>query len=754
MEITLPFHALVSVGYVIIVLYMLQFPEQSKYATVLGIVTTVFITLGYILTASAFKNELSVPVDRGLAVLAIWLAVYFSVRFKTLLGAEVKQKEKFQAILSNAKEGMLILDSMGKLVFSNSFAEQLFGYQGDELIGISIENLVTAPVSFSHSGNWQNYLTKPQDRSLESGHELQARRKDGSEFPVEISLGHFTDSEGSFAIMFVLDLSERKKALESLGEEQKLAQTYFELAPVLFMVLDKAGNITSINHYGSKLLGYLKEEVVGKNWFTTFLSAELRDDVFGYFQKLFTGTATEYQYENPLLTKQGNELEMSWRNTIIKDAHKESVAILCAGTDITQKKRQEKLAIAHHSFIQNQNDQLELKIRNRTSELSKAVHELQIVNHDLEKSQYLLTTVAHHFPDGVIGVLNKDFKYVFADGQELRNIGLLKRDNKGERVFDNIHPVLSSQAEEKLKEVFAGKQISYDAEMEGKTYTISSVPLPDEKSQVNEIMVVIKNITERKRIEKDLLKSVEKEKQLTEMKSKFVTMASHEFRTPLSTILSSVFLLENYRGQELEDNKTEHLSKIKRSVNNLTELLTDFISLGKLEEGKVKVVYSEINVRDFLQELIPEMELIRKSNQAIRFEYTGEENTIQLDKQLFRSILMNLIGNGIKYSAMNDEIKLSVRQTDHELTIKVSDRGIGIPAAEQRHIFKRFYRAHNAANIEGTGLGLNIVKKNVRLMKGKIEFQSKLNAGTTFTVTLPIVKDEPEKSAQRKTQLI
>jgi signal transduction histidine kinase len=134
------------------------------------------------------------------------------------------------------------------------------------------------------------------------------------------------------------------------------------------------------------------------------------------------------------------------------------------------------------------------------------------------------------------------------------------------------------------------------------------------------------------------------------------------------------------------------------------------------------------------------MELVRKGNQTIQCEYSGEEASILLDKQLLRSILLNLISNAIKYSSLDAAIKLSTELTDKELIIKVIDTGIGIPADEHRHIFKRFYRAHNAANIEGTGLGLNIVKKYVRLMKGKIEFESTLDIGTTFIVTLPRIQ--------------
>ncbi len=739
-ELNMP-HVLASVGYVIIVFFILQFPQNNRYAIVFGIVTTLFIVLGYILTASFYKNEPSVPLNRALSVLAIWLAVYFSHRFRRMIDDEVRGKEQLNAIFNNATEGMLIMNKLGEIILINSFAERLFGYGHSELIGTKIESLLPARFHSSHRIQRLQFMDYPKSRPMGSGRELFAIRKDGTEFPVEISLGHFTNQEGTFAIAFIIDLSEKDQSLKAIVQQQKLAHTYFELAPVLFVTLDLRGIILGINEYGAQHLGYQKEEVLGKNWFKEFLNPDIEQDVFGYFLSMVEGANNKMEYENTVLNKNGTELEISWRNSVIRDLNGNIISVLAAGTDITERKKQERITIAHHTQIQNLNDQLEVKIRKRTIDLNQALTELTEANHELTKKERLFKSIAHYFPDGVIGVLNKDMKYIFADGEEMHNIGLLKSDNVGERVFDSIHPALSDQAEEKLKEVFKGSRIDYDITLNNLTYSISSVPLPDENGVINEIIIVIKNITQQKKTELNLYRSIEKERELSDMKSKFVTMASHEFRTPLSTILSSVFLLESYMGTDLENNKANHLGKIRKSVNNLTALLNDFIQLGKLEEGRVKVNLEPVQVRIYLEELVPELELVRKGDQSIHCEYSGEETSILLDKQLLRSILINLISNAIKYSSMDAGIKATADLTDKELIIKVVDTGIGIPADEQRHIFKRFYRAHNATNIEGTGLGLNIVKKYVRLMKGKIEFQSKLDIGTTFIVTLPRIQN-------------
>lgn len=170
----------------------------------------------------------------------------------------------------------------------------------------------------------------------------------------------------------------------------------------------------------------------------------------------------------------------------------------------------------------------------------------------------------------------------------------------------------------------------------------------------------------------------------------------------------------------------------------LNDLLGEFISLGKLDEGKVKATYADVDTKTFIEELITDMETHRKTNHPISYEFIGEERDVLVDKKLLQGIIFNLIGNAIKYSPDDTPIKVVVTVTEHNLEIRVMDQGIGIPKEEHHHIFERFYRANNATNIDGSGLGLNIVKKYVQLLNGTIDFRSEINVGTTFTVILPI----------------
>jgi signal transduction histidine kinase len=352
---------------------------------------------------------------------------------------------------------------------------------------------------------------------------------------------------------------------------------------------------------------------------------------------------------------------------------------------------------------------------------------------ELLKRKKLQEAMAHNFPDGVICVINKERKFVLADGGEMEELGLLRNNRKNENSFLNLETLPL------LKNAFNGEQVYTELKVNNKSYTLNGVPIPDVNNQINEVLVVIRNVTDQKNLENNLIKALEREKELNVLKSQFVTMASHKFRTPLSTILSSVFLLENYTDADYELEKTAFFDKIKRSVHNLTALLNDYLSLGKLEEGKLKVTYTETDIKAFFDEFLQEIGSIKKVKQKIHFTHEGIECTVMTDKFLLKNILTNLVSNAIEYSPHDAEIELAAELKKDTLKIRVTDQGIGIPENEQHQIFKRFYRGQNANNVEGTGLGLNIAKKYIRLLKGTIEFTSQLNKGTTFIAIIPVM---------------
>jgi len=231
----------------------------------------------------------------------------------------------------------------------------------------------------------------------------------------------------------------------------------------------------------------------------------------------------------------------------------------------------------------------------------------------------------------------------------------------------------------------------------------------------------------------ELTNALSKERELSDLKSRFVSMASHEFRTPLSTILSSVSLIGKYTETEDQDKRDKHIQRIGSAVSNLTDILNEFLSLGKIEEGKIQVHFSIFNLKDQLGLIINEIKPILKSGQHILSEHIGETK-INLDHSLLRHIIFNLVSNAIKFSPENANIRVKSINQDNSLSILISDQGMGIPEEDKKHLFERFFRGKNVINIQGTGLGLHIVSKYVELMNGTIEVESELEKGTTFKI--------------------
>ena len=256
--------------------------------------------------------------------------------------------------------------------------------------------------------------------------------------------------------------------------------------------------------------------------------------------------------------------------------------------------------------------------------------------------------------------------------------------------------------------------------------------------KVEERTLILKEALQKlERSQQELSEALDKERQLNEIKSRFVSMASHEFRTPLSTVLSSASLLSKYTAEEDQEKRDKHIKKIKNSVNHLNDILEDFLSLGKLNEGKVAKITDELNLKAVLSETAEEMKGILKKGQRFELHFNGDKMAYT-DKNLFKNILINLIGNAIKFSEEDKLITVKGRISGDDAFISVTDQGIGISEDDQLHLFSSFYRGANAMNIQGTGMGLHIVKRYVDLLGGQIQIQSQLNKGTTVTFTIPV----------------
>jgi PAS domain S-box-containing protein len=399
------------------------------------------------------------------------------------------------SLFENATEGIILTNHEGKIVLVNPAAEKVFGYQASELVDKRIEVLIPERVRVKHEELRRDFYNDPQNRIMGHGRDLYARKKDGTDFPVEVSLSHYQRDNELFVIAFVIDITFRKHIEENMLRQQK-------------------------------------------------------------------------------------ELEK-----------------------VT-------------SDIRRLNMGLEAKVEERTVILKEALMKLEQSQHELSEA-------------------------------------------------------------------------------------------------------------------------LDKERELSEIKSRFVSMASHEFRTPLSTVLSSASLLAKYTGAGDQDKRDKHINRIKDSVKHLNDILEDFLNLGKLDEGKVVAHFGEFNLQELILDTTEEMRGLLKKGQEFVCHHTGSTKAYS-DNKLLKNILINLISNAIKFSDENSPVVVNSAVNNGIAEISVADKGIGIALADQEHLFSSFFRGKNAINIQGTGLGLHIVKRYLDLLRGSVNLESNLNEGTKISFVIPI----------------
>lgn len=473
--------------YLLVIILGLLFRERND-VVLLGVITTVLavaaVVIRYLNGNEASLDQLLFA--RLLSVAGIWTGAYLVITILTLRRDEIAQEEEFHALFRFASSAILVTNHRGVIVRINPATEKLFGYPPEKLIGKPVEVLIPQRLARLHERHRNDYHASPRARSMGTGIDLYAVRKDGHEFPVEVSLSPFRTAQGDFVMAFVVDNTIRKE------HEQRI---------------------------------------------------------------------------------------------------------------VRQNQKLEQLAIA----LQNLNEGLEEKVRDRTHELERAKNELAA--------------------------------------------------------------------------------------------------------------------------------ALEAEREVGELKSRFVSMASHEFRTPLSTVLSSAALIATYADRQDVENIKKHSLRIKTAVNNLNTILTEFLSLGKLEEGKTEPELRAANLPELIEEACTDIKGLLRPGQTFDYQHEGSRSA-QLDPGLFKHVLLNLFSNAIKYSPENTTIQIRTSVEPNQVLLRVIDQGMGIPPADQKRLFTRFFRATNATNIQGTGLGLYIVKRYVELMNGEIDFVSEDGKGTEFWVRM------------------
>lgn len=301
------------------------------------------------------------------------------------------------------------------------------------------------------------------------------------------------------------------------------------------------------------------------------------------------------------------------------------------------------------------------------------------------------------------------------------------------RLYEEIY-VLAFVVDITVRKNSEALVLAQKQELEQVTIALQQLNKELEQKVQERTMMLKETLSELEKSKEELKEALSAEKELGELKSRFVAMASHEFRTPLSTILSSLSLIGKYTTTEDQDKRDKHILRSKEAIYNMRAILEDFLSLSKLEEGRIEAHFSEFDIQACIKSTVEEMQGLLKPGQQI-IHHHHQEQMVRLDPSLLKNILINLLSNAVKFSPANSSITVCSAVDAEGIRVSVKDEGMGISADDLQHLSERFFRARNAQNIQGTGLGLHIVSRYLELMKGRIECYSELGNGTVFTVS-------------------
>jgi PAS domain S-box-containing protein len=371
-------------------------------------------------------------------------------------------------------------------------------------------------------------------------------------------------------------------------------------------------------------------------------------------------------------------------------------------------------------------NELEQRVIARTIELHRAKEHVEAILNNSSDAIILARA------NGTIRQINPAFYTLF---------GYDEPDVLGQSLLMLVKPDHAADFEHAMQRITATNQperIELIGQRKNKTHFTFEIALAPFTEDEPSLICSLRDITERKQLEQDLRLALVKEKELGEMKTRFSSMISHEFRTPLATIQSSTDLLERYKDRMSEEQKAEHLHKIQAQVQNLTTMLEDILTVSRSETLELEFKPEWFDLESLCQEVVTNMRMIGDKH-SIHFSIKGIASHVYLDPKLMQQVVTNLLSNAIKYSPGGSKIWVELSRDQDGITIRVQDQGIGIPEEDKKYLFDVYHRAKNVKTVAGTGLGLAIVKRAVERHNGTIQVESEIGIGTTFTLHLPVI---------------
>ncbi len=609
-----------------------------------------------------------------------------------------KSAEEIEDLYNNAPCGYHSLDKNGRIVQINDTELAWLGYERDEVLGHHVSEFMPVTSQELFKALFPIFL----EQGWLADVEVEFKRKDGSTFPVLLSATAVFDDNGDFlqSRTTLFDITERKQTQSELRESEQRYRLIADNSTDIIISVKPNREFSYISPAFKSILGYESDEFLDK----TIESILHPDDVSKMAQEIqdaVTNGDTDYDVTNRYRHKQGHYIWLETQGRILRATDGTLQGFISASRDITDRK-----------------------------EAERALQESE------EQYRRLVETMR-----GGLVIYDVDNRLTYVNERFCELMGYNREEILGNKLFDFMDEQNAETVREELNERQYGGKSSYEIvafKHDGSPVNllVSGSPLTSEKGIYSGGFAVVMDISVQKQAEDTLRESLAREKELSELKTRFVSMASHEFRTPLATMLASIETLSAYRHKLSEEKIESRLERIKEQIAHLTSIMDDVLLLAKMQERHVTFRPSKINLDSLCLSVLDEFESQPNILQTI--DYVCEQRLeVYVDKKLMRQIMNNLVSNAIKYSPDDSEIQVRLTKMDKTIILSVHDQGIGIPEDDLKHLFEPFHRAANVGAISGTGLGLVITKEAVELHGGQIIVDTAVGHGTTMNVVIP-----------------